>query len=342
MGNNGYIRFLTFLGDTQTPGFIRVVLPYNYINSCQKGILANFDFLMQFGGEIYKNLEVLQFQRSATNEQADFISYVKKSFQSKFGFKLFYELDDLITDIPKYNSAHSFYEKFKPNIIKILEKVDYIVCSTVELEKQMKKYNKTILIKNRLIKPLWDHKKEKTFFETNEKPKIIWTGSITHFSENDEEHDFDKKIIEFIDKTSDKFEWIFFGAIPKELKNNQNIRFFEWCNNYFDYVYKIKEINPDIGIALLKDNTFNRCKSNLKALEYVSLKIPGIYSRIAPYNEMNIRVYNSDIFIDQVEKLTSDESYYNKIKQKDFDALKNNLYWDEKYCNEYIRKYLGK
>src|SRR5207237_1141145 len=42
----------------------------------------------------------------------------------------------------------------------------------------------------------------------------------------------------------------------------------------------------DIFIAPLLDNIFNRCKSNIKFLEYSALAVAGIYSRLAPYDKI--------------------------------------------------------
>jgi glycosyltransferase involved in cell wall biosynthesis len=42
----------------------------------------------------------------------------------------------------------------------------------------------------------------------------------------------------------------------------------------------------DIFIAPLQDNLFNRCKSWIKFLEYSALAVPGVYSRIAPYEHI--------------------------------------------------------
>jgi glycosyltransferase involved in cell wall biosynthesis len=41
----------------------------------------------------------------------------------------------------------------------------------------------------------------------------------------------------------------------------------------------------DIAVAPLRDTPFNRCKSDLKFLEYSALGLPGIYSDVVPYSE---------------------------------------------------------
>jgi len=41
----------------------------------------------------------------------------------------------------------------------------------------------------------------------------------------------------------------------------------------------------DIAIAPLLDTPFNRCKSDVKYLDYCAISTPGIYSRVAPYQD---------------------------------------------------------
>jgi hypothetical protein len=334
-----YLRFLTYLGDKETPGFIRTIIPYMLLNK-YNNILAVYDFIMSNSSIYFEGLHALQVQRIATKDQYDVIKFIKKNLAPKYGFKIFYDIDDLITDIPTFNSTHKYYKDNQENIKKILETVDCIVCSTAKLAGFLGKYNKTKVVQNRLFEAIWKQQKHTSFFETGKKPKIIWSGSITHFSK-DKAHDFDSKIIEYIVETTNKFDWIFFGHRPKELEI-PGIIFQPWNKVYFDYPNDLRRLDPDIGIALLQTNDFNKCKSNLKAMEYVSLGIPGVYSKITPYQYMTCRISTPDQFIEGIEKLTTDQNYYEKVRKKDSAILSGNLYWDDTYIKKYIDTYLQK
>ena len=53
---------------------------------------------------------------------------------------------------------------------------------------------------------------------------------------------------------------------------------------YLDYVpWAIANLRWDFGIAPLVDTPLNRCKSDIKFLDYAVLGIPGIFSRCEPY-----------------------------------------------------------
>ena len=42
----------------------------------------------------------------------------------------------------------------------------------------------------------------------------------------------------------------------------------------------------DVAIAPLRDNAYNRCKSDIKLLDYAALGAAGVFSRMAPYEAM--------------------------------------------------------
>jgi hypothetical protein len=329
---------LTYLGDKESPAIIRVQIPYLLLNR-YKNILASFDFVMTNSLIYYKDLNVLQFQKSALKDQSEVIKAIKEQVVPKTGTKLFYDCDDLITAVPKYSKVHDYYQSNLEYIEKILPLVDCIMCSTSQLAENFKKYNKTKVIQNRLFESIWKKQNHISFFETGNKPKIIWAGGHTHFSKDGvTEDDFDKKIIQYIKDTSKKFEWIFCGNKPEELTDF--VTYYKWNPNYFEYPNMLRDINADIGIALLQTNEFNKCKSNIKALELVSLGIPGVYSKITPYQFMTCKIENSDQFINRIETLTTDQNYYEKVQRKDYEAIKDNLYWDDKAITKYLDAYL--
>jgi hypothetical protein len=250
-----YTRLVTFLGDKSAPANIRIILPYMLLNTYES-ILPTYEFVIHQNPEFYIGVGSLQFQKSATQDQYNRIKYIK-SLQRDF--KIFYDVDDLLFNIPEYNSSYKYWNNNSESTKRILGEVDCIVCSTLELAKHMSKYNKTVIFKNRLMKGIWESKP--TQFETT-KPKILWPGGPHHFSSIDNTGDFSSDIVSFIEKTTDKYEWIFIGSLPLKLKGNPKITFYPLLQ-YFDYIRLLKNINADIGIALLQDNNFNKCKYNL-------------------------------------------------------------------------------
>ncbi|MBI4743223.1 MAG: hypothetical protein HY776_00055, partial [Actinobacteria bacterium] len=79
--------------------------------------------------------------------------------------------------------------------------------------------------------------------------------------------------------------------------------------------------NIDIGLAPLADTVFNRCKSDLKLLEYGILGIPSVASYTGPYIEPIDKGYvlkarNSKDWIKQLRKLIQDKDFYNEQSKR--------------------------
>ncbi len=55
---------------------------------------------------------------------------------------------------------------------------------------------------------------------------------------------------------------------------------------YVDFARDFQTHDADIFIAPLVDNPFNRAKSPLKFFEYSSIGVPGVYSRLEPFEQM--------------------------------------------------------
>lgn len=60
----------------------------------------------------------------------------------------------------------------------------------------------------------------------------------------------------------------------------------------------------EIGIIPSRDSKFNKCKSNLKVLEFASQKMPVIVSRVDPYNWMPVNyAANDSQWVSQITSL---------------------------------------
>jgi hypothetical protein len=84
-----------------------------------------------------------------------------------------------------------------------------------------------------------------------------------------------------------------------------------------------------MGIAPLKDNVFNKSKSNIKNLEYVALGLPAVYSDIEPYSHCYMRAKTDEELIDKIEKLASDPDLRKLTFEYDYDKVKEQLWWEE-------------
>ena len=346
------IGFLSYLGDVQGCGTIRVMYPFMLLNHVrEKELHFNTQYLNQYISDInyYKDYTFVQFQRSATDQHVQLYKHYKSAIQPKFKIPLIYEIDDLLIDIPEWNYASPYYKNMESNIEWLMSHADAIVTSTPRLKEVYKKFNKKIeVIPNHLPKFIWqDTYPAHEYYDEKNKIKILWAGSQNHFAMPEiignkiKGGDFGKELINYIKKTTDIFDWHLMGAMPAELREiKSKITFYPW-ENIFNYPRKIKSIEPDICIAPLTDNVFNSCKSNIKSLEYAAIGAPAVYSDVIPYRAMSLRCKTDVEFIHYIEKLATDIDFRAKVLKKDRQRVQNQLYWEEnnnlkKYANTYL------
>ena len=81
------LGFLSYVGDTQGCGTIRVIYPYFFINHFRKKQLSCIStYMMNYISDIewYKPFTFVQFQRSATEPHLKLIQHFKSTVQQRF------------------------------------------------------------------------------------------------------------------------------------------------------------------------------------------------------------------------------------------------------------------
>jgi len=204
-------------------------------------------------------------------------------YQQEFNKKILCEIDDYLIDVPHYNpvvadgglTAGNNIEKI---VIEQMKSADKIITSTDYLGEQYKRFNKNIsTISNSIDFTKWNFKNNNKF---NKKIKIGWIGGANHYE--------DLRILEQIipiiqEKYKNKIEFTIVCGIPDYLKRIKNIKLVKKNVNIDKYPEFIASQGFDIGLAPLVYNRFNMAKSNLRWLEYGSLKVPCVASNIEPY-----------------------------------------------------------
>jgi O-antigen biosynthesis protein len=342
------IGFCSFLADQGGCGVLRTITPYLLLNQLKIPKVSIYSsYFMQYMNDLnfYKNYSFIQFQRSATENHLRIHEAFRKSIQSVHKVPIVYEIDDLITEIPEWNFAYHYYNDNIPYIETMMRKSNAIVTSTYPLKMKLSKYNKNIeVVPNHLPKFIWGDVTPKKSLRV--KPRILWAGSQNHFKHKmmqsaPDGGDFGNGLMAFIRNTVKEYTWVFMGALPLELEDiRSDIEFHNWVNTW-QYPQYIKRLSVDMGIAPLQKNSFNESKSNIKALEFTALGVPGVYSNVSPYNNMTIKCDTEDFMIDQIRKLASDPDKRLDVWEKDHNTLKDQLWWEEgnnliKYVNTYL------
>ena len=259
--------------DASGVGYYRSFLPCKYLKSeFDTSITVGFD-----PNKLYyyyeHNIVILQ-----RHYHPDLLKFVDVMHEK--GKQVWYDIDDLLWDIPNANSAKKAWTK---NMLKdaqnLISVCDVVTVSTKPLYDYIKRFNKNVYIMPNMVEDNFIKK------EKNDKVRILYFGSNTHSG------DFSSAVKYGLDEIvkQDNVELIFMGYIPDEYKTVA--KYVEYVD-IKNYISTLQSINPDICIMPLDNNHFNCCKSNLKYLESTLAGAVSIASNIYPYSKTIEHNYN--------------------------------------------------
>jgi len=202
------------------------------------------------------------------------------------------ELDDWIWDLPGYNVASN---PFRPNsepewvCSEQLKLSDAFVVSTSFIKEKLAERfpdKPCYLVPNCMDFKIWDNLKPVPIAERYAKKdgmiRIGYTGCGNH--------DGDMEIVKRpILKLLEEFPNVeFLTSHPFACWNDVTHERFINLNRWVAidrFPNEMAGWGLDIGIAPLRDNNFNRAKSNLRWLEFSAAKLPTVMSRVRPFAE---------------------------------------------------------
>lgn len=288
-----------FNSDFAGCGQLRSIIPNNILNAkfaqhknhCYEGIVSSRMYVPE---QLLEKVKILRFQRQTSEQQVQFIEMMRevRDKHDTLSFKLIYDIDDLIGEIPSYNFASKYYNRADiiKNFKRVTEAVDILTVSTHPLKKKVKELGGSADIKilpNYLAKYIY--RPYEFIKKANKKPRIVFGGSPTHFNEFDK-GDFGV-MYDLLINTVDEFDWVIMGMkeCPPWLKCVEDrITLMQWIGSVNDYATSLKIINADFGVAPLLNNSFNHSKSDIKILDFASADIIAMCSKITPYKEAQV------------------------------------------------------
>lgn len=226
------------------------------------------------------------FQVTPYQDILDLFQAMKEAYPEK---KFITETDDWIFDVPAYNIASHAYtpnSAFEKVAHKQFSLSDAVICSTEFLKENLERMfpGKPVhVIPNSIDFAVWDNLKTTEVLE--KKPgmiRIIYSGCGNHSGDLE-------TIKPVLLALLDEYENLEIVMIQKfkcfeDVKHPRFIQMGRWSAIH-QFPSFLKSLDGDIGIAPLRDNDFNRAKSNLRWLEYSALKIPTVASPIRPFKD---------------------------------------------------------
>ena len=252
------------------------------------------------------------------------------------------ELDDWLYDLPAYNIASNPYQPNSEAMWVAYEQMnmsDAFIVSTKfiqEMCKEMFPHVPCYVVKNSIDFNVWD--KVEAVPLPNERFKkeggirIGFTGCGNH----DEDIALIKEPILALLDEYPNLEFIYPAVGLPSWKDVTHPRVLKW-NTWVpidQFPGHAKGWDMDIGVAPLRDNTFNRAKSNLRWLEYSALGIPSVMSDVRPFQECikegktGFLVNSKRQWYEKLKQLIDSESMRKNVGRFAYDEVKQNYSMD--------------
>jgi GT2 family glycosyltransferase/glycosyltransferase involved in cell wall biosynthesis len=196
----------------------------------------------------------------------------------KMGTPIIYEVDDLLMEMPPNNPNHEFSMQCRPFVLDVMQKAAAITVSTEALKAELLRWNPNIYVLPNLIdERLWSQTQR-----THAGPVVIgFTGTSTH---GDDLRMIEDAFIQISAKHGQGVAFQFMGCVTDRLARLPGAQVADFTPDYESFARALQTTPMDIAVVSLEDNLFNRCKSNIKWLEYSACGIAGVYSDLPPYN----------------------------------------------------------
>jgi len=243
-----------------------------YSNKYREKILKDLEFLMT-----YSNVSVWQMLHN------DMSLSVYLGCRDVFKKKpLLLEIDDDVYHVNPESHASMAYHPGSVSVDVVhrqIQNASGLIVTTDYLKKLYEPLNCSIqIVPNGIDFEVWDNLQS----AKSAKIRIGWAGGQAHYKDLK----VISRIIPTILKKYKNVEFVFFGLMPDYIEASPRVRHHKKAWVGIDkYPAELASLGIDIGVAPLKDNHFNRAKSNLRWLEYSALKIPTVASPIENYRK---------------------------------------------------------
>jgi glycosyltransferase involved in cell wall biosynthesis len=298
-------------------GLYRLIIP---MISLGESKLAKVETIDEFTDDILQTVKV-DFQALANklNYRTSNIIYTTKPLIPQhialcqmlqgYGYKWVLDMDDNIFEVNKDNPGFRAFDKEGQGDARFwievaMRSCDLLMVSNENLKDVYRRYNPNIFINpNSIDFRFWDLDNA---WGKSDKIVVGWAGAGGHT--------FDMSLIEDAvaevkKKWKKKVEFVSFGAEPPKTFD----RHVGWVD-LRKYPEKLASLGFDIGIAPLRDNLYNRGKSNLRWLEYSSLRIPTIASDVEPFRNTNALLCTThEDWVSALNTLIDDEDIRRKL-----------------------------
>jgi len=343
------MKILAYISGFDGCGLFRIQLPFKYL--AKAGHLVRVSHRYDEDEIRWADVVIVQKQY-----QDAVVPYVQLA--QSLGKPVFFECDDLMTEIPEWNAAHDFYKDKKQKILNFIGLVDACTVSTDYLRKVHLGINKNIYVlpnsmdlkaleamrqpDNRWLQYLVFKdpnsisrsvhqqvlSQESMFARLKGKTKVIWWGSPTHSKDL---AIIDQTLAELAEKNPD-VAFVKVGCCTadflKMMKPYPNqlyvldpipVHYFHACLQY------LIRLGPTISVCPIVNLPFNYAKSNLKVIESFSFGAACVASNIENYTKTITHGVNGFLASDEKDSRGIAVEWYQYIQDLIRDPLLHNM-----------------
>ncbi|RNC65998.1 MAG: glycosyltransferase, partial [Desulfuromonadales bacterium] len=195
------------------------------------------------------------------------------------GKPVIYETDDLLVEVPATNPHQRGADAARPYIFDLIAKAAAVTVSTEEMKRAFASRHRQIhVLPNLLDDRLWTVPLP---VKPTGAPVVIgYAGTPDHKADLALMEEVLERIAA---KYGSRVAFRFMGCDTERIRRLPGFSSITFEPGYANYARTIQQAGIDIGLVPLEDNRFNRCKSNIKWLEYSACGIAGIYADLPPY-----------------------------------------------------------
>jgi len=292
----------------------------------------NYIYTENFDSSMF-NIADIVIQHRASPQHTKMVEWVKQLPSYRKKPIIIHDVDDNEMDIPKTHPLYQMWIETKKDKMseKQIKESDYITTTANELKKIFKRINKNSnskIYRNMFNweLPMWNIN---TLKRKDDKDKIVigWAGLTSHMQDI-------KKMHKFLKRIYDKFPNTYFILSGMPVKNvstkvvkdpnTGESRIVESSEVEVTYKDQVKEIYKDfskdriefqdvkplsnygefytqydIGLAYVEHNKFNKCKSEIKVVEYAKYGALPLFTKFGGYddffNNLPADLKNNDI-----------------------------------------------
>lgn len=309
--------------DNKGCGYYRLIYPGQAMyNQCKVNISTSKSF-KAFGQEwIYT-------ARICNKEMFELLLDFKRKTNIKFAIDFD---DNLWEEAPSYNRVNIEWQSNYKDMNKYLgELADMVTCSTEPLKESLLKFNNVNNVK--VIQNCLDYNRWRfDYHRPNNNLNFFYAGSNTHWSDDDY-GDFSNEFVKYLRNK----EVNVLGTVPTFLPDANNVC--KWADiNYYPTIFAKYALQNKFVIAPLKDNIFNRSKSDLKYLECAAVGRVCLCSDVGEYKKVAhpMQIIPNDADFNKIQYIINRaDKHYDEIIQHQYKVL--NERWLD--CNKYIEAF---